>query len=271
MSFVLTEPADDHGVAVVTLNRPERLNALGPTLATDLANRLTELFRRREVRAVVLAGAGRGFCSGFDLASRSEGDHAPDSEDRGPVGSFWVLQQQLSDLVTLIHESRIPVVGAIQGAAVGGGLAIALACDLRVAAPDARFGSVFVKVGLSSCDMGVSYFLPRIVGATRAAELLLTGRLVGAEEAERIGLVNQVSAPGEHVAAAVALARQVTQHSEFSVWMTKSGMWTNVDAPSLRAAIELENRTQALGTFTGNLDEYETAFAEKRSPRWKPM
>jgi len=269
--YVVATPPDDHGVAVVTLDRPERLNALSPSLVRDLTAVLRKQFVTRSVRAVVLAGAGRGFCSGFDLASRAEGDLAPDSDGRGPVGSFWVLQEMLSDVVTLIHEARIPVIAAVQGAAVGGGLAVALACDLRVAAPDARFGSVFVKVGLSSCDMGVSYFLPRIVGATRAAELLLTGRLVGAEEAERIGLVNQVSAEGGHVEAAVALARQVTQHSEFSVWMTKSGMWTNVDAPSLRAAIELENRTQALGTFTGNLDEYEQAFAEKRPARWRAM
>lgn len=271
MGFVSVQPADDRGVAVVTLDRPERLNALSPSLTTDLHQALRGVFVQREVRAVVLTGAGRGFCSGFDLASRAEGDHVPDSEDRGAVGAFWVLQQHLADLVTLIHEARVPVVGAIHGAAVGGGLALALACDLRVAAPDVKFGSVFVKVGLSSCDMGVSYFLPRIVGATRAAELLLTGRLVGAEEAERIGLVNQVTEPGDHVAAAVALARQITQHSEFSSWMTKSGMWANIDAPSLRHAIELENRTQALGTFTGNLDEYEAAFTEKRAPSWRPM
>jgi enoyl-CoA hydratase len=271
MPYVQIQAADESGVAVVTLDRPERLNALSPSLVTELSDALRGLFTRRDVRAVVLAGNGRGFCSGFDLASRAEGDLPPDGDGRGPVGSFWVLQQQLSDLITLIHEARVPVVGAVQGAAVGGGLALALACDLRVAAPDVRFGSVFVKVGLSSCDMGVSYFLPRIVGATRAADLLLTGRLVDAAEAERIGLVNSVSEPGAHVEAAIALARQVTRHSEFSTWLTKSGMWTNLDAPSLRSAIELENRTQALGTFTGNLDEYEAAFTEKRPPNWKPM
>ena len=271
MPYVQSHAPDDLGVAVVTLDRPERLNALSPSLVTELSDTLRAHFTRRDVRAVVLGGNGRGFCSGFDLASRAEGDLPPDGDGRGPVGSFWVLQQHLSDLITLIHEARIPVVGAIQGAAVGGGLALALACDLRVAAPDATFGSVFVKVGLSSCDMGVSYFLPRIVGATRAAELLLTGRLVGAEEADRIGLVNSISEPGGHLAAAVALARQVTQHSEFSTWLTKSGMWTNLDAPSLRAAIELENRTQALGTFTGNLAEYEAAFTEKRAPRWNVL
>jgi enoyl-CoA hydratase len=256
-------------VAVVTMDRPERLNALSPSLATDVGDAIASLQRERSVRAIVLCGAGRGFCSGYDL--RGDGDLAPDAGGRGPVGSFWRVQQQLSDLVTLIHECEKPVIAAVHGAAVGGGLALALACDLRVAAPDARFGAVFVNVGLSSCDMGVSYFLPRIVGATRAAELMLTGRYVGAEEAERFGMVNGVSAPGEQVAAALHLAEQVAQHSEFSVMMTKSGMWANIDAPSFRHAVELENRTQALGTFTGNLDEYAAAFRDKRPPRWKPM
>lgn len=260
---------DHSDIAVVTMNRPERLNALSPSMATDLTEAIGALRRDRDARAIVLTGEGRGFCSGFDLSD--DGDAAPDTDGRGPVGRFYRVQEQLSDMVTLIHECEKPVVAAVSGAAVGGGLAMALACDLRVAAPDTRFGAVFVKVGLSSCDMGVSYFLPRIVGATRAAELMLTGRYFGAEEAERIGMVNSVTEPGEHVAAAVQLAEQVAQHSEYSVWMTKVGMWANIDAPSFRHAVELENRTQALGTFTGNLDEYAAAFREKRPPRWHPM
>jgi enoyl-CoA hydratase len=256
-------------IAVVTMNRPERLNALSPSLAGDMHEALAQLERTREVRAIVLAGAGRGFCSGYDLSD--DGDTAPDTDGRGPVGSFYRVQQQLSDLVTRIHECEKPVVAAVHGAAVGGGLALALACDLRVAAPDVRFGSVFVRVGLSSCDMGVSYFLPRIVGATRAAELMLTGRYFGADEADRFGMLNAVSPEGRHVEAAVELAEQVAQHSEYSIWMTKSGMWANIDAPSFRHAVELENRTQALGTFTGNLDEYAEAFRTRRPPRWKPM
>lgn len=268
MRFV-TVDRDHPDVGVVTMNRPERLNALSPSMATDLTEAITALGRDRDTRAIVLCGEGRGFCSGYDLSG--DDDPAPDTEGRGPVGSFYRVQQQLSDLVTLIHECEKPVVAAVHGAAVGGGLAVALACDVRVAAPDARFGAVFVKVGLSACDMGVSYFLPRIVGATRAAELMLTGRLFDAAEAERFGMVNAVSEPGGHVAAAVALAEQIAANSEYSVWMTKVGLWANIDAPSFRHAVELENRTQALGTFTGNLDEYAAAFREKRAPRWQPM
>ena len=268
MQFV-TINRDHPEVAVVTMARPERMNALSPSLTGDLIEAITVLNRERATRAIVLTGEGRSFCAGYDLSS--DGDVAPDAEGRGPVGSFYRIQQQLSDMIALIHECEKPVVAAVHGAAVGGGLAVALACDLRVAAPDTRFGAVFVKVGLSACDMGVSYFLPRIVGATRAAELMLTGRYFSAEEADRYGMLNALSEPGCHVAAAVSLAEQIAQHSEYGIMMTKVGMWANIDAPSFRHAVELENRTQALGTFTGNLDEYAAAFREKRQPRWNPM
>lgn len=259
-------------VAVLRLNRPERLNALSPSLAADVHRALAELRHDREVRAIVLCGAGRSFCAGYDLAAATSGDDPPpDTDGRGPVGRFWMMQAQLSDLVLALHECPKPTIAAVSGAAVGGGLALALACDLRVAAPDARFGAVFIGVGLTSCDMGVSYFLPRIVGVTRAADLMLTGRHFGAEEAERMGMLNAVSEAGAHVEAAVALGASIAQHTEFGVTLTKSGMWANVDAPSLRHAIELENRSQALGNFTGNLDEFAAAFVEKRTPDWKPF
>ena len=259
-------------VAVLRLNRPERLNALSPSLAADTHEALRELRHDRATRAIVLSGAGRSFCAGYDLAAATSGDDpAPDSEGRGPVGAFWALQTQLSDLILALHECPKPVVAAVSGAAVGGGLALALACDLRVATTDSRFGSVFIKVGLTSCDMGVSYFLPRIVGATRAAELMLTGRHFNAEEADRYGMLNQLTEPAGHEAAAVALAGQIAANTEYGVSMTKSGMWANIDAPSLRHAIELENRSQALGTFTGNLDEFASAFMEKRPPDWRPF
>lgn len=268
----VTVNRDHPDVVVVTMDQPERLNAINTTMAGELIDTFRSLSRERAGRVVVLTGAGRAFCSGYDLIAAAEAsEQAPDSAGRGPVGSFYRIQQQMSDITIAIHECEKPVIGAIHGAAVGGGLALALACDLRVAAPDARFGAVFVKVGLTSCDMGVSYFLPRIVGATRAAELMLTGRYFDAAEADRFGLLNAVSAPGEHLASAVLLAEQVAANSEYGVWMTKLGMWANIDATSFRNAIELENRTQALGTMTGNLDESAEAFRERRPPRWKPM
>lgn len=256
-------------VTVVTMARPERLNALEPALVGQLTEVFYEAHRDRRTQVVVLTGSGRGFCAGADLSGQNEA--APDTEGRGPVGTVYRSQEQLAQLVLAIHECDKPVIAAVHGAAVGGGLALALACDLRVATPTARFGAVFIKVGLSSCDVGVSYLLPRIVGATRAAELMLTGRHFSGEEAERYGMLNALAEEGAHVGAAVALAHQITPLSEYGIWMTKKGLWANLDAPSLRAAIELENRTQVLGTFTGNMAEAASAFQEHRPPVWRPL
>src|SRR5262249_35989967 len=157
-----------------------------------------------------------------------------------------------AELMLAVHELPQPVIAAVHGAAVGGGLALSLACDLRIAAEDAFFASHFIRVGLSSCDVGTSYLLPRLVGPTVAAELMLTGRRFTAEEALRIGLLNRVVARDRLLDTAAELAAQITANSEYGVLMTKLGFWANVDAPSLRHAIELENRTQVLGCFTGN-------------------
>jgi enoyl-CoA hydratase len=256
-------------VPVVTLSRPDHLNALSASLVADAKDAFASLTRARQVAAIVLTGAGRGFCAGADLSG--EDDPAPDTDGRGPVGLVYRSQEHLAELILAVHECEKPVIAAVHGAAVGGGLALALACDLRVATPTARFGAVFIRVGLSSCDVGVSYFLPRIVGATRAAELMLTGRHFSGEEAMAFGMLNDLAPEGEHVEAAIRLGEQIAEHSDYGIWMTKKGLWANVDAPSLRHAIELENRQQVLGTFTGNMTEAAAAFREKRTPRWQPM
>lgn len=256
-------------IPVLTMNRPERLNALSASLVSALKDAFSELRRDRDCAAIVLAGAGRGFCAGADLSG--ERDPAPDTEGRGRLGTVYRAQEHLTELVLAIHECEKPVIAAVHGAAVGGGLALALACDLRVATPTARFGAQFIRVGLSSCDVGVSYFLPRIIGATRAAELMLTGRHFTGEEADRFGMLNTLAPDGGHVDAAVSLAEQIVQWTEFGIWMTKKGFWQNIEAPSARHAIELENRTQVLGTFTGNMSEAAAAFREKRTPNWEPM
>src|SRR5438105_2030023 len=192
------------GVATVTMNRPDRINALGTRLVGELKETFRALHRDREVAAVVLHGAGRGFCAGADLQG---GDPpAPDAEDRGQVGLVYRAQEHLAETILAIRECDKPVVAAVHGPAVGGGLALALACDLRVATRTARFGSVFIRVGLSSCDVGVSYFLPRIVGVSRAAELMLTGRHFSGEEAASYGMVSRLAEEGAHVDAALELA-----------------------------------------------------------------
>ena len=271
MSVVLAEDIEP-GIRLVTLNRPKSLNALSPALMDELQAAMRSAGEDSRCRVVILHGEGRGFCSGADLAGGS-GDGKP-QDGAGPqseVGVIYKMQEHVANTVLAVHECPKPVIAAVHGAAVGGGLAIALASDLRVAAENVKFGSVFIKVGLSSCDVGTSYFLPRLVGPAKAFELMVTGRHFGAEEAERIGLVQSVVPVGDEVAAALETARLIVANNEYGVWMTKSGMWANLDAPSLRHAMELENRTQVLGAMTGNMTEAMKAFVEKREPSWKPL
>ena len=268
MALVETSrPAD--GVLLVEMVDAERYNALSTGMILELSEVFAGLKDDRDARVVILRGRGRGFCAGANMGGES--DTPPRAEGRGPVGYIHEYQEYLSDLMLAIHEARPPVIAAVHGAAVGGGIALSLACDMRIASTDAFFASHFIRVGLSSCDVGTSYWLPRVVGPTMAAELMLTGRRVPADEAFRIGLVSRVVEPDALTDAALELAAGITANSEFGVIFTKLGLWANFDAPSLRAAIELENRTQVLGTFTGNMAEAGEAFREKRDPHWKPM
>jgi enoyl-CoA hydratase len=170
--------------------------------------------------------------------------------------------------VTRLRALSKPVIAAVNGPATGGGLALALACDVRVAAESARFNVAFIRVGLSGCDIGVSYLLPRLVGASRAFELMLTGRMIDAAEADRIGLVSKMVPDGKVLDAALDTAELIRANSPFGVWMTKEVMWDNLEASSLQAAIDLENRTQLLSSYTGDMREALAAFLEKRPPRF---
>jgi len=268
MAVVEREMVAD-GVLQVVMNDPDSYNSLTPALAEGLFEVFADIRHSRDVGAVVLTGAGRGFCAGANMTGT--GGTLPRAEGRGPVGFIHEFQEYLMDLVLAIHESPHPVIAAVHGAAIGGGLAVAQHCDLRVASDDAYFAAHFIRVGLSSCDLGTSYWLPRLVGPTMAAELMLTGRRVSAAEAKEIGLVNRVVPREELLPTAIGLASQILENSEYGVRLTKVGMWANLDAPSLRHAMELENRTQVLGTFTGNMTEAGRAFRDKRPPEWKPM
>jgi enoyl-CoA hydratase len=269
VGFVHTTPGDD-GIVLVELDDPARYNALTSTMVQELLDAFTDVRRDRSVRVVVLCAKGKGFCSGANMAG-GEAELPEIARDRGPVGLVQMMQEQLAELILAIHELPQPVIAAVHGGAIGGGLALALACDLRVASDDAFFAAHFIRVGLSSCDVGTSYTLPRIVGPTVAAELMLTGRRFAADEALRLGVLNRVVPRDELLAAAQELGAAIAANSEYGVYMTKLGMWANLDAPSFRHAMQLENRTQVLGTFTGNMTEAGKAFVEKRPPVWKPM
>ncbi len=254
------------GVAVVTLNQPDKLNALSFALVDELHAALDDIQRDNACRVVVLTGAGRGFCSGLDLTS-IEGS----STSAGTTGprAGMLSQEHIAELPQKLRRLQQPVIAAVNGPAYGGGFALALACDIRVASPEARFCSQFIKLGIGGCDIGISYTLPRLVGASRAFELLLTARTVGAEEAAGIGIVTELVAPDRPVLdRALDLATTICDYAPFGVAMTKQVMWSNLDAPSLEAAIHLENRTQILASTSGEMMEAAAAFREKRPPRW---
>jgi len=251
------------GVALLTLNRPEKLNAMDVGLVSDLHAALDEVGSDRACRVVVLTGAGRGFCAGLDLAGYGA---APDSEGRGPVGAGMATQQHIASLIPHLRSLHQPVIAAVNGPAAGGGLALALGSDVRFAARSARFNVAFVRIGLSGCDIGVSWLLPRLIGASRAWELMLTGRVIDSEEADRIGLVTRVVPDGEVVSAALETAAQIAANSPWGVRMTKEVAWSQLEVGSLQAGIDLENRTQILSSFTEDMREAMAAFLEKRPP-----
>ncbi|EUA11585.1 enoyl-CoA hydratase/isomerase family protein [Mycobacterium kansasii 732] len=218
----------------------------------------------------ILTGAGRGFCAGADLSGT--GEPWVKAKPASPAfKTHYDSQVRLADLYVRLYELPIPVIAAVNGAAVGGGLAFALHCDIRIASEQARFGSAFIKAGFSSMDMGASYLLPKIVGAGVARELMLTGRIIDAAEAYRIKLVHEVVAPGDLMPATLTKAREIAENNAFGVWQTKIGLNTALDAPSLRHAIEIENRTQMLTGFTDNPAEAAKAHREKRAPKWDPL
>ncbi len=257
----------DDGIARVTFNRPEVLNAIDGTLIDGLDDALDRL-ASGEYRVGILTGAGRGFCAGADLSGTGQPWTKPAA---APFKTTYDAQVRLADQMTRLYELPIPVVAAVNGVAVGGGLAYALHCDIRIASQTARFGSVFIKAGLSSMDMGTSYLLPRIVGAGVARELMLTGRIIEAQEALRIHLVHEVAPADGLQDAALAMARSIAANNAYGVWQTKIGLNAALDAPSLRHAKEIENRTQVLSGFTNNPLEAARAHREKRAACWDPL
>lgn len=259
------------GILEVRLHRPERMNALEPQLIAELLATFRQLQHDRSTRAVILTGEGKGFCAGADLQEVVTPGGIPGTDGMGQLGFVYKYQEYLAELMLSIHECDKPVIAAINGAAVGGGLGLALASDIRIASTHARFGAVFIKTGLSAADMGTSYFLPRLVGAGPAAELMLTGRIFDATEAHALRMVNQIVAPEALQATALQMARSIAENAEYGVWMTKKTLWANIDAPSLRQAMELENRTQVLGTFTGCMQASMEAFSQGQKPQWKPL
>ena len=256
------------GVAVVTLNRPHHLNALTAEMTEALFEVFEHLGRDVDCRVVIVTGAGRGFCAGDDLVDYRPPAWIP-AERIGEIHPNMYQQKHLATLVPRMRAMPQPVVAAVNGPAAGAGYALALGADLRLASTSAVFANGYVKVGASGCEMGVSWLLQRIVGATRAAELVLTGRRVAAEEAERIGLVLRVVPDDELLGAALELADQIVENTPFGTWMGKATLWSNLEVPSLEAAIDLEARTQILALATKDAAEQRRAVRAERPPDYK--
>jgi enoyl-CoA hydratase/carnithine racemase len=249
------------GVAVLTLNRPDRLNAMTIRMFEELSAVPHGLKDDDDLRTLIITGAGRGFCAGYDL-------DRIDEITRMGVREFLKFQELATGGLAAIRGLRVPVIAAVNGAAAGGGMSLALAADIRLAAPEARFNAAFVKIGLSVGELGTSWTLTRLVGPGRAAEIAYTGRFVDAEEAERIGLVNRV-VPGESLMdEAMALAARIAANSPAGVQLSKRALQANLETGSYAAALETENRGQALLTRGTDMPEALEAFKQRREPRF---
>ncbi|KUI01725.1 enoyl-CoA hydratase/isomerase family protein [Mycobacterium sp. IS-3022] len=233
------------GTVVLQLNRPKQLNAINEVMRDELTRTLAQLASDTSVHSVVLTGAGPGFCSGIDV--RSFGPAVPEAS--APAIERMRFQEAMAALPQAIRALPQPVIAAVNGPCVGAGLALCLAADIRICSTAATFGNAAILLGLSGAEMGMSYHLPRIVGTSVAADWMLTGRTVSAEEADRRGLVSELVEPDRFIERAVELATTIAALSPLGVQLTKRALQANTDA-SLDAALELENRNQVLSHAT---------------------
>jgi enoyl-CoA hydratase len=265
VSFILVDnPVPE--VAVVTLNRPERMNSMAFDVMVPLRERLEEVGHDNTVRAVVLTGAGRGFSSGADQKSVG-----PVPYVEGLTRPTYGLRtmELLDDVILTLRRLHQPVIAAVNGAAIGGGLCLALACDIRLASTAAYFRAAGINNGLTASELGLSYLLPRTVGSSRAAEIMLTGRDVPAEEAERIGLVSRVVEPDRLLEDAIGVGQHIAEFSRPGVELTKRSLWSSLDAGSLESHLQLEGLGQLyVRLLTSNFEEATAARKEKRKPRF---
>ena len=250
----------DGGVLRLTMNRPERLNALNPALATALRECFQGLYRRTDIRVVILQGAGLSFCAGLDLKEQPGQDLS--------TSEMLAVQYSIRDIMLAMRRCPQPIISIVQGAASGGGFALALASDIRLATPEARMNASFLRIGLTGCDMGVSYFLPRMVGSSVAAQYLLTGRFMDAQRAHALGLVSMVAPLPDLQQEAQALAEDMLRTTPLGLRFTKEALGLSLDMGSLEAVMAMEDRQQVLCTQTEDFQEGMQAFLQKRPPQY---
>jgi enoyl-CoA hydratase len=262
LSHYQTLALETRGAALwVTLNRPESLNAFDSLMIDELLRLFTGLEAERELRVVVLRGAGRAFCAGLDLK-----DILPRLDEMNALAVFDE-QRRLSRIILAMRRCPQPIVCLWHGAASGGGFVLGLAADIRYCTPEVRLNAAFILVGLTGCDVGVSWLLPRLVGASVATELLLTGRTIGAARAQAIGLVADVIDQADLEATAERTVAELLHATPLALMLTKQALQANLSAPSLEAAIDLEDRQQALLALQPDFSQRMRAFAARKTER----
>ncbi|MBV9511920.1 MAG: enoyl-CoA hydratase/isomerase family protein [Caulobacteraceae bacterium] len=250
-------------IDIVSLNRPAALNALSEPLVAELTEYLTALKHRSDCRVVVLRGEGRAFCAGLDIKE----NRTPTNETQLQRG--WRVQTDLAEVLRLMRKLPQPFIALAHGAACGGGFSLLLASDVRIGAPSLRMNAAYIKIGLGGADLGSSYFLPRLVGASLASELLLTGRFIHADRALQLGLLSSVVEEDKLLDAGLGLAEEMVANAPYGLALTKQALNINIDAPSFDAAVALEDRQQVMLTSSDDHREAMTAFVEKRSPDYR--
>jgi enoyl-CoA hydratase len=249
-------------LAILRLDRASCLNAMDFAALQHLSDAVDELSSDAAIRVIIITGNGAGFCAGLDLKSilDAKGQSALN------VPEAYALQERFEGVIRRLRASSKTVIAAVNGVAVGAGFALALGADIRIASSAASFHIGAVKIGLTAGECGISYHLPRMIGASRAFEIMLTGRPVDAHEAERTGLVAAVVAPEALMDRVLECARQVLRNSLYAMHHTKRVMWANLDAGGLEPALELENHAQVLALMTEDFAEAASAFVGKRPP-----
>lgn len=260
----LDHPED--GVARITFSRPERMNAADIEFITELKQLLGEIEADLDIRVLILTGQGRAFCAGLNLTGYGDDELV---EAEGQLPRAMSRQKEIADLIARIRALRVPVIAAVNGATAGVGLSILCASDIRYAAPEANLAVGYIRAGFSACDMGLSWLLPRIIGAGRAQELMLTGRRFTPAEAQEAGLLADVVNAEGLMDRALETAQQIMQNAPISVEFTKEGIWASLEISSFNAAVEFENRQQIYTVQTEDRIEATAAFLEKRSPQYK--
>ncbi len=270
----------ENGIGILTLNRPDKLNAMSFQMIKELHELLDNLMVNLDCRVLIFRGEGKTFCAGLDLKESmilqkkkkpqelKEKHYFLNAPERDIIKAKIYAQWRTSQLIVKMRKINQPIIAIIHGAASGAGFAFILAADIRIASKEARFNNAFIKVGFSGADLGSSYHLPRLIGMSRAAEILYTGRFVDAEEAEKIGLVLKVVEKEQLLDSAIELANDLLSKSPLGLRMTKEAINLSLDSPSLETMIQLENRTQMLCSTSDDITEGVQSFFEKRKPKY---